>query len=151
MDWLWRNRLVTLSIILGIGMMGTDVLIHADLDGMQALRPGIPISFLVFPVLFGLYAQSLLQRAKQAVKTDQGQIPNTILKNVAPTKEKPDLAAAVFESTSQGIIIIDRRHCIVSVNPAFIALTGYTQDEIKGKNPLYLKSDRHNEAFYENI
>jgi diguanylate cyclase (GGDEF)-like protein/PAS domain S-box-containing protein len=151
MEWLRRNRLVALSVILGIGMMGADVLIHADLPGMQALRPGIPISFLVFPVLFGLYAQSLLRRAKQAVKTDQGQIPNTIVKNVPQTKQKPNLAAAVFESTSQGIIIIDRRHCIVSVNPAFIALTGYTQDEIKGKNPLYLKSDRHNEAFYENI
>ena len=84
MEWLRRNRLVALSVILGIGMMGTDVLIHADLPGMQALRPGIPISFLVFPVLFGLYAQSLLQRAKQeleipvvaigGITTDNGKI-----------------------------------------------------------------------------
>lgn len=152
MEWLRRNRLVALSVILGIGMMGAYVLMRADFPGMQALRPGMPISFLVFPVLFGLYAQSLLKRTKRSVKTDHAQIPDSTAKILPQIiEEKPNLAAAVFESTSQGIIIIDRRHCIVSVNPAFIALTGYTQDEIKGKSPLYLKSDRHNEAFYENI
>jgi two-component system CheB/CheR fusion protein len=66
-------------------------------------------------------------------------------------EEKLNLTAAVFESTDQGVIIIDRKHCIVSVNPAFITLTGYTLDEVKGKNLLFLKSSRHNEAFYEDI
>jgi diguanylate cyclase (GGDEF)-like protein/PAS domain S-box-containing protein len=66
-------------------------------------------------------------------------------------EEKLNLTAAVFEYTDQGVIIIDRKHCIVSVNPAFITLTGYTLDEVKGKNLLFLKSSRHNEAFYDNI
>ncbi len=76
---------------------------------------------------------------------------NIIMDNVKKDEETPDLAAAVFKYTSQGIVIFDKSHCIVSVNPAFTVHTGYIQDEVKGKNLLQLKSSRHNEAFYENI
>jgi len=146
MNWLRRHRLIAIAVILGIGMMGA-ALLHvvsyrhenwlAELSGLQALESGMLISFLFLPIVFGLYAHSLLQRAQQADETVRD-------------SEQP-LTAAVFESTDQGIIIIDRNHCIVSVNPAFITLTGYTLEEVRGENLLFLKSSRHNEAFYDNI
>jgi diguanylate cyclase (GGDEF)-like protein/PAS domain S-box-containing protein len=270
MDWLRRHRLIAIAIILGIGMMGADALIQlvsyrhgdwlAELSGLQALELGMLISFLVLPILFGLYAHSLLQRAQLAAGTvrHSEQFLNALMENVPQiicikdagtmhyvhvnrsaeilldcsrdqligasdrdippieqadalfqqggelvedentaefrevelitplegkrqfrtritpvfdehdrrtyllcvaeditgrrqAEEKLNLTAAVFESTDQGVIIIDRSHCIVSVNPAFITLTGYTLDEVKGKNLLFLKSSRHNEAFYDNI
>ena len=149
MDWLQRNRLVVFSVLIGAGMLAADILVHAmpsPLNGWNASTGfGLPLALFVLPVLFGLYAQSLLQHARQATETGRDLVP-------PPTAgEAQSLTAAVFESTDQGIIIIDRMHSIVSVNPAFIALTGYTQDEVRGKSPLHLKSSRHNEAFYENI
>jgi diguanylate cyclase (GGDEF)-like protein/PAS domain S-box-containing protein len=146
MNWVRRHRLIAISVILGIGMMGA-ALLHvvsyrhenwlAELTDLQALESGMLIGFLFLPIVFGLYAHSLLQRAQQADETVRD-------------SEQP-LTAAVFESTDQGIIIIDRNHCIVSVNPAFITLTGYTLEEVRGENLLFLKSSRHNEAFYDNI
>ncbi|MEA2080196.1 MAG: sensor domain-containing diguanylate cyclase [Pseudomonadota bacterium] len=119
----------------------------AELPDMQALELGVLISFLVLPIVFGRYAHSLLQRAQQAAET----VRDEDITERRQAEEKLNLRAAVFESTDQGITIIDRKHCIASVNPAFITLTGYTLNEVKGKTPFFLNSSRHNEAFYENI
>jgi PAS domain S-box-containing protein len=57
-------------------------------------------------------------------------------------------AATVFAATSEAIVITDAEGVIKRVNPAFTAVTGYTQDEVLGKTPRILKSDRHDARFY---
>jgi len=267
MNWLRSHRLIASAVILGIGLMSADALLHvlpyrhgdwlAEGSSPQALELAILAAFLVLPILFGLYAHSLVQRAQQSAETARSseQLLNVLMENAAQiicirdaadshyihinesakilldgsrdqqtgssgrntalieqldalfphrieddntaepgevelisphqgkrhfqthitpfvdpcdhrtyllcvaedvtgrryAEEKLNLTAAVFESTDQGVIIIDRKHCIISVNPAFIMLTGYTLEEVKGKNLLFLKSSRHNEAFYDNI
>ena len=59
------------------------------------------------------------------------------------------LATRVFESSIEGITITDVNGVIVSVNQAFTQITGYSQEEVIGKNPSILKSDRHDQAFYQ--
>lgn len=61
------------------------------------------------------------------------------------------LMAKVFENSLEGIVITDKDANIINVNPAFTRITGYTLEEIKGKNPRILKSDMHDAAFYKNI
>ena len=58
------------------------------------------------------------------------------------------LNAKVFAVSSDGIIITDAENNIVEVNPAFSVLTGYTHDEVLGKNPRLLASGRQNAEFY---
>ena len=58
------------------------------------------------------------------------------------------LAASVFQTTRDGIMVTDAGGTIVSVNPAFIAITGYDAAEAVGANPSLLKSDHQDEAFY---
>jgi len=58
-------------------------------------------------------------------------------------------AAVVFEGTSEGIIITDSKHRIIAVNSAFTRITGYTADEVMGKNPSLLQSGRHDKAFFQ--
>jgi diguanylate cyclase (GGDEF)-like protein/PAS domain S-box-containing protein len=58
------------------------------------------------------------------------------------------LAASVFEASSEAIMITDADNLIISVNPAFVATTGYLPDEVIGKNPRMFKSDKHNEDFH---
>jgi diguanylate cyclase (GGDEF)-like protein/PAS domain S-box-containing protein len=60
-----------------------------------------------------------------------------------------DLAARVFESSIEGITITDANGLIQSVNKAFTQITGYSPEEVIGKKPSILKSDRHEQAFYQ--
>lgn len=64
------------------------------------------------------------------------------------TEAKLRLSAQVFESSSDGIVITDSHNLIVSVNPSYSAITGYSLDEVLGKNPGFLKADRHGDTPY---
>ncbi len=60
------------------------------------------------------------------------------------------IAAATFE-TQEAILITDAEANIVRVNSAFTAITGYTLDDVCGKNPRILSSGRHDHEFYEEM
>ena len=57
------------------------------------------------------------------------------------------VAAAAFE-TQDGIIITDAQSRIIRVNSAFSAITGYSADEVVGRNPKMMSSGRHDREFY---
>jgi diguanylate cyclase (GGDEF)-like protein/PAS domain S-box-containing protein len=61
------------------------------------------------------------------------------------------LASSVFATASEGITITDTNGTILEVNEAFTAVTGYTRDEVIGKNPRLLQSGRHDRLFYEQM
>ncbi|MCG6202201.1 bifunctional diguanylate cyclase/phosphodiesterase [Psychromonas antarctica] len=58
------------------------------------------------------------------------------------------MAACVFDNTLDGVIITDSSGVILSVNPAFSDITGYSAEEAVGETPRLLKSDRHDQTFY---
>lgn len=64
-------------------------------------------------------------------------------------EERVRLAAKVFESAAEGIMVTDAQGQIVSVNPAFTSITGHTAEEVIGKNPRLLQSGRHDKQFYK--
>jgi len=64
-------------------------------------------------------------------------------------EEKVRLAATVFETSVEGILISDRENHIVSVNQAFCKITGYAEDEVMGQNPSMLNSGRNDPGFYQ--
>ena len=63
-------------------------------------------------------------------------------------EERIQLAATVFNSTADGVTIADREGRIVTVNRAFTEITGYSEDEVRGKNPRFLQSGLQDDAFY---
>ncbi len=60
-------------------------------------------------------------------------------------------AAAVIESTREGLMVTDTEKRIVRINPAFTEITGYTADEVIGKTPQILRSGRHDAKFYADM
>jgi diguanylate cyclase (GGDEF)-like protein/PAS domain S-box-containing protein len=57
------------------------------------------------------------------------------------------IAAIAFEA-QEGILVTDAKQCIIRVNKAFTEITGYTTEEVLGKNPNLLQSGRHDALFY---
>lgn len=66
-------------------------------------------------------------------------------------KEKLRLNSLVLENSSEAMIITDRNNHIIAVNPAFTETTGYTFEDVKGKNPGTFKSGRHDNEFYRKM
>ena len=64
--------------------------------------------------------------------------------------EKQLLFEAINQS-SEAVVITDPDGTIVYVNRAFEMRTGYSRDEAVGQNPRLLKSDRHDQAFYQRM
>jgi PAS domain S-box-containing protein len=58
------------------------------------------------------------------------------------------LQSAALMSAANAIVITDPQGCIEWVNPAYTALTGYSEAEALGKNPRILNSGTHEKAFF---
>ncbi len=58
-------------------------------------------------------------------------------------------AAAVFDSTLEGVLVTDTQQKIIHVNRAFQRITGYEEKEVLGKLPSMFQSGRHDDAFYQ--
>ncbi|KDB09748.1 diguanylate cyclase/phosphodiesterase with PAS/PAC sensor(s) [Burkholderia sp. lig30] len=61
------------------------------------------------------------------------------------------MADRVFESALEGIMVTDRHARIERVNQAFTRLTGYTEEEVVGRDPSLLSSGRQTPDFYKNL
>lgn len=66
-------------------------------------------------------------------------------------QENLRLAAVVFETTTEAILVTDADNNMVAVNPAFATITGYAQEDALGKNPSLLSSGHHDSDFYQEM
>ncbi|MBF0470185.1 MAG: EAL domain-containing protein [Gammaproteobacteria bacterium] len=62
--------------------------------------------------------------------------------------EKMRIHSTVFATLSEGIMVTDSIGTIKSVNPAFTAITGYSDHEVLGHNASLLNSGRQEASFY---
>ena len=58
------------------------------------------------------------------------------------------LALTVFHTVKDAVTVTDADNLIIMINPSFTAITGYTPDEVIGKNPRVLSSKTHPPVFY---
>ena len=61
------------------------------------------------------------------------------------------LAASVYENSSEAMVVADADNVILTVNPAFTVVTGYPAETVLGRTLSFLKSDRHDAAFYNRL
>ncbi|MCH8286777.1 PAS domain S-box protein [candidate division KSB1 bacterium] len=77
-----------------------------------------------------------------------------ILHDITEQKEAEDKIKRLKTGIDQAydaVMITDLDGSIHYVNPAFEAMTGYTKDEVLGKNPRFLKSGKHSDEFYKDL
>ena len=62
-----------------------------------------------------------------------------------------EICQKIYTETHDGILITDKSGTILKCNPALSKITGYSNEELVGKNPSILKSDKHDKNFYQQI
>ena len=61
------------------------------------------------------------------------------------------LSAMVYQVIGEAILVADHNNRIIAVNPAFTALTGYSEQEVIARSTNLLKSGRQGAAFYRQM
>jgi len=77
-----------------------------------------------------------------------------LLKEVEDRKraeQERALLTTAIDQSAESVVITDRDGLIQYVNPAFEHLTGYGREEALGQTPRFLRSGKHNAAFYARL
>ncbi|MFA5825607.1 MAG: diguanylate cyclase [Gallionellaceae bacterium] len=61
------------------------------------------------------------------------------------------LSSTVFNTVDEAILVSDADNRVITVNPAFTRVTGYTPEEVIGGNPSLLSSGKHGAEFYREL
>ena len=91
---------------------------------------------------------------KYVIKPVNTDILGSVLAQCAHTllsETERRLSATVFDCSSDAIIVTDPRNAIISVNPAFCEITGFSRAEVIGKDPRMLSSGRQDREFYAHM
>jgi PAS domain S-box-containing protein len=92
-----------------------------------------------------------LHASGQAVWDEQGQpvrMTGTVHDITECKQQETELRIATALESQDGIIVTDAKGLILRVNQTFTDITGYSNDEVIGKNPNILHSGRQSPEFY---
>ncbi|MBS0554844.1 MAG: EAL domain-containing protein [Proteobacteria bacterium] len=88
----------------------------------------------------------------EAVLAPGGQTCHAVVTDITARRQaeaRLELAAGVFTHAWEGIMIISPADAIIEVNAAFSRITGYDRDEVLGRAPGMLDSDRQGPEFHD--
>ena len=137
-------RMAGLYVVLSILWLAlSELVLHGMTEDPLALTVGRQINVVVWVLLSALLI--FVSRARLLNFIGIG------ARLRSEDRERLRMAAAVFDSTLEGVLVTDRNGLIVHVNRAFMRITGYQQDEVVGQRPSKFKSGRHDAPFYQQI
>ncbi|NNM79053.1 MAG: diguanylate cyclase [Gallionella sp.] len=93
-------------------------------------------------------------KTKEGVSDEIGELTrsfNRMSETLRNSEKSMRLASLIYQSNADAILVTDENNLIVDVNPAFSRITGYTREEVLGKNPRIMKSGLHDEVFYRKM
>jgi len=61
------------------------------------------------------------------------------------------LSGMVYDIIGDGIVVTDKEKRIISVNPAFTEMFGYSADELIGQEPMIIKTMQEDDYFYRQM
>ncbi len=76
---------------------------------------------------------------------------NSLVRQRRKDEAELKLAANVFDNAMDGVVVTDLGARILSVNPAFTEITGYSAAEVVGRTPRLLRSEHHGPGFYRSL
>jgi diguanylate cyclase (GGDEF)-like protein/PAS domain S-box-containing protein len=99
----------------------------------------------------GALSKTILTRKNRFIDTNGNYFLVGVIHDITERKqaeEKLTRAASVVSHAHEGILITDADSKIVEVNDSFTRITGYSAEEVLGKNPRILQSGQESAEFY---
>lgn len=132
--------------IKGLLQSQKDLLAKAQFEDRSQLYLFLILAAFITLTLSFIFSQWLNRKFTQ-YHLDLQQQQNELLENAEQLK----LASRVFDNASEGIMVTGDNNVLLAVNDAFTEITGYTAEEVLGRNPKFLQSGRHDESFYRQM
>ncbi|MFZ0407837.1 MAG: CHASE domain-containing protein [Cyanobium sp.] len=118
--------------------------------GRQLMAPtGVTANLLLLAVT-GCLASSVAAMSTRML-VDNHLATQAALQLAEQAMNERALAAVVFESSPQGIVVTNDRGEVLSANQSFARITGYSAAEVLGRPLNLLKSGRHEPQFYADL
>lgn len=119
-----------------------------DLNAVRAAYDAGTTDFITKPIHWGMIGyrvQCLLRAHATLLALEQSEARNRTM------VDQLRLAARVFEASHEGILITDHQHHIVSVNPRFEQMSGYSVAELQQTTPWLLGAGQEHASLYRNL
>ena len=147
-QWLWVGQIVLQVILFFV----IDLVIRSFTNPVKKLQQ----------VMSDIQQDGDLSRRVDIDRKDEvgkiasafNSLTDSLERSVAQVKagqEQLRLAAQVFVNSAEAIVITDADNNIMQVNRAFTHITGYSAEEVIGKNPRILKSGQQGPEFYQQM
>jgi diguanylate cyclase (GGDEF)-like protein/PAS domain S-box-containing protein len=123
---------------------------------MERIRTGQPVQYLETQRVTKAGCVLDVSLSISPIKDGSGRITgaSTIARDITlrkRTEEQLKLQSAALEAAAHAIVITDHEGKIVWLNQAFTTLTGYSKEEVLGKDPHLLKSGEQSETHYAKL
>ena len=129
---LLRERDVDVPVIIVSGSIGEDLAVRALQQGANDYLLKDRLGRLGPAIRQALESKRLRGERRQA-------------------EEQLRIQSQALAAAANGILITEKNGNIVWANPAFTDITGYALNEVRGKNPRFLKSGQHGQPFYQEL
>ncbi len=144
-DWLWIGHIVLQVLLLIIISLFVRIVIVRNIT-----RPIKNLQRTMADIQTDL---DFSRRAEEDVHNpDIGEMArnfNLLVEKLEHANERLQLFVKMFDNSSEAILITDAKRKIIAVNPACYMITGYSEEELIGRNPNVLKSGRQDTKFYQ--
>ncbi|PIW51469.1 MAG: hypothetical protein COW18_00945 [Zetaproteobacteria bacterium CG12_big_fil_rev_8_21_14_0_65_54_13] len=111
-----------------------------DLTGWEKVLPALPEALLdsLFLITFSIYPLYLW-------------VYTPIVKRFQTSHQQIEMLAEALQGAGESVVITDPDGAIIYINQAFTDITGYSFEEVLGKNPSILQSGKQDKAFYDRM
>ncbi len=75
----------------------------------------------------------------------------TMREGLLEREQHMKLAREVFENSGEAIVVTDKNNKIVDANQSYVVQSGYSRQEIIGKDPSISKSEEHDAKFFDDM
>ncbi|CCQ12797.1 diguanylate cyclase/phosphodiesterase (GGDEF & EAL domains) with PAS/PAC sensor(s) [Pseudoalteromonas luteoviolacea B = ATCC 29581] len=126
---------------------------HSDLLALQSKSPVKIEQWLTFK---RDGHQELIEVTKTRLENQHGELIGVLgighdITDRHQTERQLNVAASVFHTAMEGIMITDLSGIIVDINDSFTRITGYTRSKAIGQNARILNSGKQSSSFYTSM